>query len=177
MTTPRYRDLQPGELDARQREVYDAIAAGPRKSVPSIFHLYLNSPELCERIQSLGAYCRYGTSFPPIQSETVILIVARHFEAAYEWSVHVGEARKAGLPEHVITAIEAQREPQQADADIRLLWRFTHTYLKTNAVPDALYREACDRFGYKSVVELAGIIGYYAMLAMALRIFEVPPKA
>lgn len=174
---PRYRDLSRDELDERQRDVYDAIAAGPRNSVPSIFHLYLNSPELCQRIQSLGAFCRYETSFPPHQSEIVILTVARHFDAAYEWSIHVREARKAGISEDVIRDIEALREPASAEPETRLLWRFTKTYLATNAVPDDLFDEAMSAFGRKSVIELAGLIGYYAMLAMALRIFEVPPQS
>lgn len=177
MSTPRYSDLKREALDDKQRAVWDAIAAGPRKAVPSIFHLYLNSPEMCQRIQSLGAFCRYDTSFPPAQSEAVILTVARHFDCAYEWSVHVHEARKAGVAEDAIAAIEAQREPVAADDAIRLLWRFANTYLKTNDVPDELFEEARSRFGYKPVVELAGLIGYYSMLAMALRIFKVPPKS
>lgn len=176
MSTERFRPIERDSLDDAQREVFDAIASGPRGSVPAIFHLYLHSPEMCQRIQSLGAFCRYRTSFTPIQSEAVILVVAQHFDAAYEWSVHVVEARNAGLPEDAITAIEGGREPGAADAAVRLLWRFTRTYLATNAVPDALFDEARDAFGHRAVVELAGLIGYYAMLAMALRIFQVPPK-
>lgn len=177
MNNPRYRDLKREDIDDRQRAVWDEIAAGPRKSVPSVFQLYMHSPELCQRVQALGAFCRYSTSFPPPHSEVVILTVARHFDATYEWSSHVNEARKAGIGEEVIAAIEAKREPAAADEATRLLWQFANTYLETNAVPDALFGEACRRFSYKSVVELAGIIGYYAMLAMALRIFQVPPKA
>lgn len=176
MSTPRYQDLKREELDDLQRRVWDEIAAGPRKSVPSIFQLYLHSPEMAQRIQSVGAFCRYDSSFPPRLSETIILSVANHFDCAYEWSVHVHEARKAGISDEVIAAIEAKREPVAGDADTQLLWRFATTYLKTNAVPDSLFDEARARFGYKSVVELAGIIGYYSMLAMALRIFQVPPK-
>lgn len=176
MSTPRYSDLTREDLDDKQRAVWDAIAAGPRKAVPRIFHLYLHSPEMAEHIQALGAVCRYGSIFPPQLSEAIILTIANHFDCAYEWSVHVNEARKAGIGEDVISAIQGRREPVAGDNDTRLLWRFASTYLETNAVPDALFDEARNRFGYKAIVELAGIIGYYSMLAMALRIFEVPPR-
>jgi 4-carboxymuconolactone decarboxylase len=173
---PRYRDLTPAELSDDQREVYDAIASGPRGSVPRIFHLYLHSPELCSRIQALGAFCRYGTSFSSALSETAILVVAHHFQAAYEWSVHEAEARKASVPDDVINAIRtSQPLPATTASDVELVHRFAATYLHRNAVDDALFAEARLAFGHKGVVELAGIVGYYSMLAMALRIFEVPP--
>lgn len=173
---PRYRDLDRKELSDDQREVYDAIASGPRGSVPRIFHVYLHSPDLCSRVQALGAFCRYGTTLGPKLSETAILVVARHFEAAYEWSVHELEARKVGVPDDVIDAIRAGNAlPSSTATDIALVHRFASTYLTRNAVDDADFEQARIAFGHKGVVELAGIIGYYAMLAMALRIFEVPP--
>ena len=99
----RFTPFARADLDARQREVFDDIASGPRGAVPWIFHLYLNSPELASRVQQLGAFCRYGTSLPPRLSELAILIVAHHWKAEYEWAIHAGEAtspegRREGLP-------------------------------------------------------------------------------
>ena len=122
--TERFTPFERADLDARQREVFDDIASGPRGTVPWIFHLYLNSPELASRVQQLGAFCRYGTSLPPRLSELAILIVAHHWKAEYEWSIHAGEARKAGLPDDVIAAIEAGRRPAFDDPDAELRLRF-----------------------------------------------------
>lgn len=170
----RYRDLQRDELDAEQRHVFDAIASGPRRSVPKIFHLYLQSADLCARVQALGAYCRYGTSLPSRHSELLILIVAKHWEADYEWEVHEGEARKAGVPEIVIKAIEKGERPEFEDRDDRLLYEFATTLFRNNDIPDALFEEAVNRFGRKTTTEIAGVLGYYSMLAIALKIFRVP---
>jgi 4-carboxymuconolactone decarboxylase len=175
--TDRFTPLHREDLDPRQQKVFDAIRAGPRGSVPWIFHLWLESPELCSRVQDLGALCRYGTSLPRPLSELAILIVAHHWGADYEWSIHENEARRAGLPDAVIAAIAAGETPPFGDdADAALLYEFCRTYLKNNDVPDELFARASAHFGRRTLVEIAGILGYYSMLAMAIRIFRLPPE-
>ena len=171
----RFTPFEKGELSTRQREIFDDIAAGPRGTVPWIFHLYLNSPELASRVQQLGAFCRYGTSLPPRLSELAILIVAHHWQAEYEWSIHTGEARKAGLPDDLIEAIGEDRRPVFADKDAELVYDFATEFFRLNDVPDALFATAVERFGRATTVELAGLLGYYSMLAIAIRIFRLPP--
>lgn len=173
----RFTPYDPEALDPDQRAVHDAIRSGPRGSVPWIFHLFLASPDLAARVQELGAFCRYNTGLPPRLSELAILIVARHWKADYEWSVHEGEARKAGLADAVIAAIEADRRPDFQDDDAAaLIYEFCTTFLGGNEVPDPLFARTVERFGRKTVVELAAILGYYSMLAMAIRIFRLPPE-
>jgi 4-carboxymuconolactone decarboxylase len=172
----RFKPFRREELDDRQRAVFDAIGSGPRGSVPWIFHLYLESPDLAARVQELGAFCRYRTGLPPHLSELAILVVARHWSAEYEWSVHESEARKAGLSDAVILAIDKEQTPSFDGDDAALVYAFCAEYLKENEVSDGLFARAVGRFGRKTVVELAGIVGYYSMLAMAIRIFRLPPQ-
>jgi 4-carboxymuconolactone decarboxylase len=172
----RFTPYEPEGLDPDQRAVYDAIRSGPRGSVPRIFHLFLASPDLAARVQHLGAFCRYGTDLSPRLSELAILIVARHWKADYEWSVHEREARKAGLPDDVIAALAEDRRPDFKDDDTaELIYEFCTTYLGGNDVPDPLFARAVEQLGRKTVVELTGLIGYYSMLAMAIRIFRLTP--
>jgi 4-carboxymuconolactone decarboxylase len=175
--TDRFRPLRREELDPRQQAVFDAIQAGPRGTVPWIFHLYLESPELAARVQELGVFCRYGTGLPRYLSELAILVVARHWGAEYEWRIHEGEARKAGLPEEAIAAIGRGEEPHFDDADARLVHEFLTECLESNDVSDALFARALERLGRKNVVELTGVLGYYSMLAMAIRTFRIPPES
>ncbi len=173
----RFTPLNRSDLDQSQRAVYDAIQAGPRGSVPWIFHLYLQSPDLAAAVQQLGAFCRYRTGLAGRLSELVILLVAKHWSADYEWSVHEREARKAGLPDGVIAAIDAGTQPDFGDdSEAALAYEFASEYLRTNDLSDALFARAIDTFGRRTVVELTGIIGYYSMLAMAIRIFRLPPQ-
>jgi 4-carboxymuconolactone decarboxylase len=43
-------------------------------------------------------------------------------------------------------------------------------------VPDALFASAVERFGRATIVELAGVLGYYSMLAIAIRISGLSPS-
>jgi 4-carboxymuconolactone decarboxylase len=165
------------DLEPRQQQVFDDIANGPRGTVPWIFHLYLSSPELASRVQQLGAFCRYGTSLPPHLSELAILVVAHHWKADYEWAIHAGEARKAGLSDAVIAAIESNRRPAFTDSNAELIYDFATEFFRTHEVSDALFERAVDHFGRATTVELAGILGYYSMLAIAIRIFRLRPKS
>ena len=174
--TERFKPFRREELDQRQKAVFDAIAAGPRGAVPWIFHLYLESPDLAARVQELGAFCRYRTGLPRHLSELAILIVAHHWSAEYEWRVHESEARKAELSDEMITAIRSGERPAFEDADAGLIYAFCTEYLRNNDVSDALFARAIMRFGRRTVVELTGILGYYSMLAMAIRIFRLPPE-
>ena len=173
--TDRFTPFERAYLDARQQQVFDDIASGPRGTVPWILHLYLNSPELASRVQQLGAFCRYGTSLPPRLSELAILIVAHHWKTEYEWSIHAREARKVGLSDAVIAAIEAGRRPVFGDPDAELIYDFSTEFFRLNDVADELFATAVERFGRATTVELAGILGYYSMLAIAIRIFRLPP--
>ena len=60
--------LQPIEtlsLNQRQEEILAAIKAGPRGGVRGPFTAWIRSPELADRAQKLGEYCRFNTSFEP----------------------------------------------------------------------------------------------------------------
>lgn len=172
--TDRYMTLTPETLTAEQKPVYEAIAAARFGSVPKPFHVFLQSPELTDRAQELGALLRYRTGLPARLSEIAILVTARHWEAHYEWSVHEGEARKAGVPEDLIGAIAAGIRPT-ASGDDALVYDFASSFFAKRDVPDAVFSAAVSRFGQKTVVELASILGYYSMLAIVMAIYRVKP--
>jgi 4-carboxymuconolactone decarboxylase len=170
----RYTPLERATLSPEQQRVFDAIAAGPRGSVPAPFHIFLHSPELADRAQQLGELLRYRTGLSARLSELAILVTAKHWSAAYEWSVHEREARKAGVPEPVIQAIAAGI-PASLSGDDALVYDFATSFYSTHEVPDAQFNAAVGRFGMRIVVELSSILGYYSMLAIVLNIFRVRP--
>jgi 4-carboxymuconolactone decarboxylase len=170
--TQRFTPLARDALAPDQRLVYDAIVAGPRGTVPAPFQIFLQSAPLADRVQQLGSLLRYGTSLPPRLSELAILVTANHWRAAYEWSVHVPEALKAGVSQSTIDAISAGRRPE-FDGDDALIYDFATEFYRTRDVPDELFAAAIARFGRKTVVELASILGYYSMLAIVLNLFHV----
>ncbi|GLK84786.1 carboxymuconolactone decarboxylase family protein [Ancylobacter defluvii] len=174
---PRYRELDPAGLDADQRRIFEEIGRPRAGAVPAPFHIYVESPELAATAQAVGAFCRYRTGLPPRLSELAILTTASYWGAAYEFTVHAREARKAGVPEFEIEALAAGHRPDFTEADAALVHDFASAVYQHQDVPDALFAAAVERFGRRTVIELTGLLGYYSMLAIALRVFRVPPPA
>jgi 4-carboxymuconolactone decarboxylase len=173
-TPERYRKLDRANLDAEQLRIFDDIARPRKGQVPAPFHVYLESPELCQLVQAVGAFCRYRTGLSPRLSETAILVTASRWQAEYEFEVHAGEALKAGVREEEIQALRSGQVPVFDDSDADLVYRFSSIFYETRDVPDDVFEEAVSRFGRRTVVELVGVLGYYSMLAIALRVFRVP---
>jgi 4-carboxymuconolactone decarboxylase len=171
----RYREFRREELTPEQQAVFDQIAAPRGGAVPAPFHTLLESPNLASLTQALGAFCRYRTGFPPHLSELMVLITATYWGAGYEFAVHAPEARKAGITESTIAALREGRPPQLDDADSQLLYDFATALYSNRDVPDSLFDEAVARFGRPRVVEFAGVLGYYSMLAILMRIFRISP--
>ena len=163
----------PETLTERQQEVLDAITAGPRGGARGPFAALLRSPELCERAQLLGAFCRFGTSLGPRLSELVILVTAREWTAQYEWYAHARLAREAGLDEAVIEAIKARRRPEGMTVDEAAIYDLSTELYATRRVSDATYDRAVSALGEKGIVETIGIMGYYCLVSMALNVSGV----
>ena len=72
-----------------------------------------------------------------------------------------------------LDALRAGTAPSFEDADSRLVYDFAATFFATRDIPDALFDSCVAHFGRRTVVELAGVLGYYSGLAILLRIFRV----
>jgi len=162
------------ELDADQRRVYDAIVAGPRGQVQGPLKVWLQSADLADRAQALGAFCRFGTSLPPRLSELAIITMGAHWRAGFEWFAHAPLAIKAGVDPAAVEAIRTGKAPTFAQPDEAAVYAFAHELLTMREVSDATYQQALARLGKKGVVELTGILGYYGLISMTIKAFEVP---
>lgn len=172
--TSRIPIPEAGALDADQQAVFDAIKAGKRGTVPTLFLTLMHNAGLAERIQQLGVLLRYETSFPPALSELAILAIARCWTCNYEWAIHEQEARTAGVREAVIEAIKHRKPPPFETAEERVVYDFSSELQTNRKVNDETYDEAVATFGARAVVELTALNGYYAMLAMTLNEHRVP---
>jgi 4-carboxymuconolactone decarboxylase len=171
---PRLPDLFPEKLDPEQRRVYDAILAGPRGVVPGPLRVWVNSPELAERAQALGAFCRYNTVLPPRLSELAIITIGAYWKAGYEWAVHARIAQQAGLDPKVIEAIRTGKQPSFERSDEAAVHAFAHELLNNRKVSEATYRKAEGEIGSRALIDLVGILGYYGLICMTIVAFEVP---
>lgn len=171
----RLAPLNPNRMSAEQRRVHDAIAAGPRGSVPAPLSVWLRRPELADRAQALGQYCRYETSLSPRLSELAIMITAAAWRSDYEWRAHEPHALEAGLDSAVLDALKAGRAPTFARDDEAALYAFARALHQERRVPDDVYASATEALSEEGVVDLTGILGYYTLISMTLNAFEIPP--
>ncbi len=173
---PRLPPLPADAMTPDQKRVHDAIVSGPRGAIAGPFGPWLRSPELADRAQQLGAFCRFGSSLPPRLSELAILVTARHWTAQFEWWAHARMAREGGLAEPVIEAIRDRRRPEAMQADEAAVHDYCAAALGQGRVDDATYGRVVETLGEVAAVELVGIIGYYCLVSLTLNVFgvEVP---
>jgi len=170
----RVSELKLEDMTPRQREVYEEIVAGPRKGARGPFNALLRSPDLAEKAQKLGAYCRFQTALEPRVAEMAILMTARQWRANFEWYAHAILAREAGLDPAIIDAIEAEKRPAKMADDEAIVWDFFRQTYDNRRVDDATYARAKAAFGERGVCDLVGVMGYYSLVSMTLNTFQVP---
>lgn len=170
---PRIEMLEREAMDARQQQVHDEIVAGPRGGTRGPFQAWLRSPELADRGQKLGEFCRYNTSLGPRLSELAILVTARHFTAQFEWYAHAPMAARAGVDDAVIEAIRTRATPQFDKEDEATVYAFASEYYASHRVSDETYQRAKTLFGERGVADLVGVMGYYMLVSATLNVFEM----
>src|SRR5260370_25072134 len=100
----RFAPISRENLSPAQAEVYNSITSGARGGVRGPFHVLLHSPELARRVEQLGLYTRFQCKVPERLRELSITVVARHWQADYEWYAHAALALKQGIPAEGIGA-------------------------------------------------------------------------
>lgn len=159
------------ELDASQRAIHDSIVA-TRGNLDGPFLAWMHSPELASRAEKVGAFCRYGTGLSLLESELLILLVASRFRCEGERQIHQPIAIKAGLSE---ADAEAIWRGERVELGARLAWlqHLTVELLTTHRIANDSYAAVIAEFGVKGLVEVIGVVGYYAMVAVTLNAFEM----
>lgn len=171
---PRPPFLDESTLTVDQQAVFDAIASGPRGVVEGPLRVWLHSPELADKAQALGAFCRYGASLPPRLSELAILATGAFWRSGFEWAVHAPIAVRAGVRQEVVEAIRTGLPPAFENEDEEIVYDFARRLHEDHEVPDGVYRRACAALGTRGVVELVGLLGYYTLISMTINAFKVP---
>jgi 4-carboxymuconolactone decarboxylase len=177
--------LPPAVLTDEQRALYSEIAEGPRAAGPQHFALtaadgslegpfnaFLYSPALGHAIQRLGAAVRFETELTARTREIAILIVAARWGSAFERQAHEGVGRAIGLTEQELDEIWAGRVPDLADAHELAAAHLTFA-MAHGDVSDDEWRRWGSIVGDSTAFELSTLVGYYATLALQLRVFRV----
>ena len=128
----------------------------------------LVSPELMNRVSSLGEYLRYRSALPPRLSELAILVTAAYWHQLFEWEVHAPNALAAGLSQEKIDAVWAHVPPPQLQADEQVVYDLCAALHKDQNVWPKLRARAHEVIGERATMDAMAICGYYTLLAMIL---------
>ena len=112
MSEGRFTTLTTETMTPEQKRVAEAIQSGPRGAgLRGPFNALLRSPELCDLVQRVGAFVRFGTSIPARVNELAIIMAGRKWTAQYELYAHRRLAIEAGLEPAIADAIAAGTRP------------------------------------------------------------------
>jgi 4-carboxymuconolactone decarboxylase len=174
----RLPPIPEAQQSAEQRAVSAELTAGPRGRLVGPFVPLMRSPELMRRVQKVGEFLRFESSLPENVKELAILVVARLWGQGFEWSFHLPLALKAGVAREACEAIAEGRPPSGLSSIERAAWDFLTELNAGKAVADETWRRAELAFGEQGVIELIGVNGYYALLAMVMNAARTPsPEA
>lgn len=182
--TGRLRPLTPDELDPDQAAVYAAIAGGPRSggafalkdetgALTGPFNAMLYAPRVGLALQEVGAALRYRTSLDDRAREIAILVVAAHWQSTFEQYAHEAVGRRCGITEAEISALRQGDPLTFADPREQAVHDATRAMVAEQDLDDEAYAAARDRLGEATLFELTTLVGYYALLALQLRVFRV----
>ncbi len=175
---PRLPILEESQLSEAQSALLGSLRASPRGQALTIrgpFAAWMHAPEFGVLAQALGAHCRYKSGLEPRLSEFAILCTARAWRAQYEWFAHAPIAERAGVKPKTIADLRAGREPKSAPKDERAIYAYVQELYKNKRVSERTYKRVRGFVGDAGLVELTGILGYYAMVAMTLNVFRMMP--
>lgn len=157
-----------------QRKQAEAMIAGPRGAVLAPFIPLMRSPELMGHVQRIGEYLRFRSAIGVRLTELAILVTAAEWQQAVEWAIHAPIAEREGVASGTIAALSRRERPPRLADDEAAVYDVCIELHRERRVSDATWARAIAQFGEAGVVDLIGINGYYALLAMVMNAARTP---
>jgi 4-carboxymuconolactone decarboxylase len=159
-----------------QRRVAEAMIAGPRGAVLAPFVPLLRSPELADHVQRLGEHLRYRSAIGTRLTELAILVTSSEWQQPVEWTIHVPIAEREGITRDTIEALARRERPPALADDEAAVYDVCIELHRQRHVGDATWARAVALFGENGVMDLIGLNGYYALLAMVMNAARTPAR-
>ena len=175
----------PAELTDEQRAVYDEITGGPRGSGPfrltddegrlhGPFNAMLVNPRLGLTVQQLGADIRYRSTLEAREREIAILALAHLRDSDFEWYAHERVGVVIGMTREELDSLDEGGTPASFSDRERVVLAATRALVTERDLDDATYADALRLLGRTTLADLITLVGYYDLLALALRTWRVP---
>jgi 4-carboxymuconolactone decarboxylase len=169
----RVPPLDPAALTPEQQRVAAEIS-GARKNVRGPFTIWLRNPALAEHANAFGVALRDSKVLDRRLFELAVIVVCRAATVQYAWSSHAPAAEAAGVSPEVVAAIRDNRTPDFKRDDERVVYDVATELMQTRDLSQPTYDRAVAQFGIDGTVDLVSTVGYYAMVGLFLKSFDLP---
>jgi 4-carboxymuconolactone decarboxylase len=172
----RVAEIAPENLTAEQSAIVEAAKKG-RGFLPKPFLVWLHSPDLAERMESLGTFLNTRSSLSDRELEIAVVVVTRRLSSAFPLDAHLRAAARAGHPPAVIDALREGRVPEFATERERVVYEIARTSDDSEPASDELFDRAVRAIGRNGLADLLALIGYYTAVSVAMKLHRVPAPA
>jgi nitroreductase len=103
-----------------------------------------------------------------------VLVVARAWNADFEWWVHGLIARGVGVPDAAVESIAQSRRPSLDDAACQAAHDVAFELVNRRSLADATLARAREDLGERALVEVVTLVGFYQLVSGILESFHPP---
>lgn len=156
----RVTPLPISEWDAPLTHIIDDMDGRPL----NVHSLMANHPSLLKAWWDFRNYSITGGDLGKRKGELVILRVAVHMNAWYEWASHAERALACGLTLKEIERVKQEPESPEWNASERLLLKAVDELFILHAISNQTHTRLREHYSARQVMDLIAIHGMYVIL-------------
>jgi len=167
--------LERHELDAEGQQHYDAVVSPASRTLVGLrgpSGIWLHSPKLAGFLRAANQYLRFETALDRRLTELAILVTARELDNQFEWAAHEPAALAEGLDAQIIAVVKRRKPVARLGKRLgkteAVIIEFGRELFRKKKLSAATFARAVELFGRRGVLELAALMGNYAMTAVIL---------
>jgi 4-carboxymuconolactone decarboxylase len=170
--------VQRQDLDERGQRVWDTLAGNNPRPGGILAQTIIN-PGLAEALRAFNTGAVREGTLGSHMNEVAILTATREMQMSpSEWTGHAAAALRAGVRQETIDVIKFGRDLAGVPDKDALVIRFGRELFRNKQVSAATFTRVLDTFGHRGTVDLVGVMGDYAAVALMFQAFGmyVPPE-
>lgn len=164
-------------MSEQARQAYEKVQNSRGYVTGPVAVMLPYAPEVASRVAHLGNALRFEGLLTRPQVELATITATRAVSSDYPWTSHVAAARKVGIPEAVIQAVESRGPLDGLGEEEALIIQFGREVVEQRRLSQQTYDRALAHFGERGLLELATLIGYYVMMSCIITTIELEPPA
>ncbi|PYN87094.1 MAG: hypothetical protein DMD87_14425 [Candidatus Rokuibacteriota bacterium] len=163
--------LERAELDAEGQKLYDAVVSRESRTLVGLrgpSGIWLHSPKLAGFVRATNQYLRFESALDRRLTELAILVTARELDNQFQWAAHEPAALAEGLDAKIVEVVRRGKPLARLGKREAVIIAFGRELFRTKRLASRTFARAVELFGRRGVVELAALMGNYAMTAVIL---------